>query len=360
MNNINEHIHNLPPYSAGKPIEALQREQGLADVIKLGSNENAFGCSSKVTEGISQLSTDWSRYPDPDGYALKSALAARFGVDLNHIALGNGSSEVLEFAARIALSPGSEAVVDQYCFTSYLPAIEAAHGDVVQVPSKDWKIDLERMLDYVNDKTRLIFLTNPCNPTGVWHPGTDIRKFLDSVPPHVWVVFDEAYWGFFFPADYPDCVQLTKDYPNLILTRTFSKVYGLAGLRVGYAICSTEMCNYMNRIRSPFNVNRVALLAAELALDDDEFVQYTAKLNADGMAYLTGEFDRLGIAYIPSITNFVTFDCGQDAREIDQALLSKGVIIRTLRNYELPNHLRVTVGTSTENERFISCLESVL
>ena len=358
--NFNERVLGLQPYVPGKPIEEVSRELGIVDAIKLASNENPRGPSPAVRQVIENSIDHLSRYPDGSAFELKQRLASKLAVEESRITIGNGSNDVLELAGRVALSPGTEGIVDERCFVVYPLAIAAAHGKQIAVPSKDWGHDLDAMFDAITDRTRIIYIANPNNPTGTYISDADFERFMDAVPPSVWVVLDEAYFEY-AKADFPipDGVKLVHRYPNLIVTRTFSKVYGLAALRIGYAVSSATFADYMNRLRHPFNANSIALAAAAQAISDETYAAESVALNKSGMSALTTAFDALNIEYIPSAGNFVSFQIDA-AAERYQSLLRRGVVVRPIANYKMPDHLRVTVGLPDENEAFIGALKGVL
>ncbi len=356
---VNERVLELSPYTPGKAVEELERELGVADSIKLASNENPRGPSSTVRAALEGAIEAVSRYPDAAGFRLKQLLAQQLDVSADQITLGNGSNDVLELAARVAMSPGTKGIVGEHCFVVYPLAIAAAHGQMVVVPSIDWRDDLFRIAEVVDGDTRIIFLANPNNPTGTYFSELELRRLLDAVPSEVWVVIDEAYFEYVSEDDYPNGVELVREYPNVIATRTFSKAYGLASLRVGYCVSSSYFADLLNRIRQPFNVNSMALAAAEAALQDIDYLTESVQLNAAGMNYLENSLLELGYEFIPSVANFLTFDCGEDATSTYNRLLRLGVIVRPIASYEMPNHLRVTIGTHAENARFIEALASI-
>jgi histidinol-phosphate aminotransferase len=356
---VNPNIAGLTPYQPGKPIDELTRELGLTDVIKLASNENPRGPGALVRQAIDIASESLSRYPDGSAFALKTALASRLGVRHSQLTIGNGSNDVLDLAARISLSPGDQAIISEHAFVVYTLSTISAGGELVVVPAKAYGADLDAMLEAITDTTALIFLANPNNPTGTWVNETELVRFLDAVPEHVWVVLDEAYQEYVDAPGYPDGVALQSSYPNLIVTRTFSKIHGLAALRVGYGVSSEQAADLMNRARQPFNVNALALQAAEAALDDQEFVQESRRLNNAGMAVLSAGIGELGFEHIPSVGNFVSLDVGVPAGPVYEALLRQGVIVRPVVEYGLPQHLRVTVGLPDENARFLEALGRV-
>ena len=358
--NVNPRVAGLTPYQPGKPIEELTRELGIPDVVKLASNENPRGPGPAVRAALERAASDLSRYPDGSGYRLKAALSDRLGVPAERITLGNGSNDVLELAARVAISPGTEGVVDEHAFVVYPLAVTAAQGTLVTVPSRNWGHDLGAMRERVTGATRIVFIANPNNPTGTWVGESELRAFLEAIPRSVWVVLDEAYHEYVSQPGHPDGIRLLARHPNLIVTRTFSKIHGLAGLRIGYSVSAAEFADLMNRIRQPFNTSSLALAAAEAALADSDFVATSKSMNDAGMRQLTGGLDALGIERIPSIGNFVTFDCGREALPVYEALLHRGVIVRPVANYGMPRHLRVSIGLAEENERFLHALREAM
>lgn len=360
MDNIHEGIASLQPYAPGKPMDELARELGLSDIIKLASNENPRGPGPIVMQALDQVRSDLSRYPDGSGYLLKEALAARLGVREAEITLGNGSNDVLDLVARVSVEPGFEAIVSEHSFVVYRLATTCAGGTLVTVPARNYGADLEGMAAAVNDKTRVIFIANPNNPTGTWVKNDDLVEFLDAVPERVWVVLDEAYFEYVSEADYPDGISLLDRYPNLIVTRTFSKIHGLASVRLGYSVSSAEMADLLNRARQPFNCSSFALAAGVAALADEDFVSTSAALNREGMAQMTAGIESLGLSYIPSVGNFVAIDCARPGQEVFEALLKKGVIARPIAEYGLPNHLRVSIGLEDENNRFLTAFAEVI
>ena len=360
LDNINERVAGLTAYQPGKPIEELTRELGLIDVIKLASNENPRGPGPRVRAAIEGTVRDISRYPDGSGYRLKRALSEHLGVGTDQVTLGNGSNDVLELAARVAISPGTQGVFDAHCFVVYPGAVIGAHGEPIAAPSRDWGHDLDAMRERITASTRIVFIANPNNPTGTWIDHDSLVGFLKALPQTVWVVLDEAYCEYIARSDYPDGVRLQTSFPNLIVTRTFSKIHGLAGLRIGYSVSAPEFADLLNRIRQPFNASSMALAAAEAALDDDGFVATSKAINDAGMEQITAGLDALGIDHIPSIGNFVAMDCGRDAAPVYNALLTKGVIVRPLANYDMPRHLRISIGLARENASFLAALREVI
>ena len=350
----------LHPYVPGKPVSELERELGIRDSIKLASNENPLGISPRVQEVLRGQIGDLARYPDGGGFALRQRLAALHGVAAQTITLGNGSNDVLDLVARAFLCPGVEAVFSQYAFAVYPISTQAVGATARVAPAKNFGHDLAAMAALVNEQTRVVFIANPNTPTGTWLGASELRDFIAALPDWVLVVVDEAYVEYVQEPDYPDTSRWLGDFPNLIVTRTFSKAYGLAGLRVGYGLANPQVADLLNRVRQPFNVNSLALAAAEAALDDPEHLRRSVELNQAGLAQLEVGLRTLGVDYIPSVGNFITLDLGRPAAPVDQALLREGCIVRPLANYGMPNHLRVTVGLAAENQRFLSALGRVL
>ncbi|MCC7487361.1 MAG: histidinol-phosphate transaminase [Burkholderiales bacterium] len=355
------HVRAIAPYQPGKPIAELARELGLEEsgIVKLASNENPRGVSPLARRAIERASADLARYPDGNGFELKQAIARRFGVEPAGIVLGNGSNDVLELAARAFLTPSDEAVYSQHAFAVYPLVTQAIGARGVEVPARAYGHDLAAMRAAVTAKTRVLFLANPNNPTGTWVAGGELQGFLAALPPGVLAVLDEAYDEYLPPERASGSMEWLARFPNLVVTRTFSKVYGLAGLRVGYALAAPAVADLMNRVRQPFNVNSISLAAAAAALDDSEFVRASFELNRAGMRQLVAGFGRLGVEFIPSSGNFVTFRAG-DAQRVYRRLLELGVIVRPIASYGLPQHLRVTVGLESENARFLASLERAL
>jgi histidinol-phosphate aminotransferase len=356
------YVRSIAPYQPGKPISELAREMGLEErsIVKLASNENPRGIGPRTRAAIDAALGDIARYPDGNGFELKQALAGRYGVDMAAIVLGNGSNDVLELVALAFLGPGRAAVFSQHCFAVYPLATQARGARAIVVPARDYGHDLEAMARAIDDETTVAWIANPNNPTGTFVRFEEIEAFLRRVPERVIVVLDEAYNEYLPPELRGDTVKLLKRHPNLVLTRTFSKAYGLAGLRVGYALAHASVADVMNRVRQPFNVNSIALAAASAALDDMEFVARSYAENLQGLRRLEEGARALGLDYIPSYGNFITIRVGK-APEIYRRLLKRGVIVRPVGGgYGLPEHLRVTVGTADENERFLGALAASL
>ncbi|MGB9149113.1 MAG: histidinol-phosphate transaminase [Burkholderiales bacterium] len=356
-----DYIRDIAPYQPGKPIAELAREMGLqeASIIKLASNENPLGISPAALAAIEAALPDLSLYPDGTGYALKRAIAEKFGVKLEQIVLGNGSNDVLEFMARTFLRPGLDAIYSQHAFAVYPLVVKAIGAHGIEVAAKNFGHDLQAMRAAVTPTTRIIFIANPNNPTGTYIPAVALHAFLKSLPENILVVLDEAYTEYLSPQNASQSMTWLNEFPNLVISRTFSKAFGLAGLRVGFGIAHTDLIAMMNRVRQPFNVNSLALAAAEAALNDDDFVLRSYALNQAGMAQLLAGFRGLGLEHIPSFGNFVSVKVG-NAAGVYQKLLRSGVIVRPVASYGMPEYLRVTVGLQQQNQTFLAALKRAL
>ncbi|MBI2447433.1 MAG: histidinol-phosphate transaminase [Candidatus Omnitrophica bacterium] len=354
-----ENILNIKPYQPGKPIEEVQRELGLKKVIKMASNENAIGPSKKAVTAIKKSISQINRYPDGNCHYLKERLAQRLKVQPSNLIIGNGSDEIIILAVRAFLNEGDEAIIADRTFLVYKLAIIAQNGRVVSVPMKDFRYDLKEIKKAITEKTKLVFIANPDNPNGTYVTKKEVEAFLKGLPEDLILFFDEAYYEFVRERDYPDMMRYFKNR-NLIIARTFSKVYGLSGLRVGYGISHPDMINYMNRVREPFNVNSLAQAGALAALDDEGHLRQTLELVSRGKEYIYNNLKRLGIRYVPSVTNFILIDVGRDSTRVFEKMLKLGVIIRDMKPWDMDNFIRVTVGTMDENKRFIQALEQVL
>lgn len=363
-------VQALSPYQPGKPIDELKREYGVSEVIKLASNENPLGPSPKAIAAIKKELETLSRYPDGNAFNLKTALAKKHNVKIEQVTIGNGSNDILEILTRAFVTPEHEVIFSQHAFAVYPIVTQAVGAKAVVVPAKNWGHDLDSMQSAISNKTRVIFIANPNNPTGTWLAKSELSKFLKAVPQTVLVVLDEAYFDFAYDdrqnknslaeKDYPNGIDWINQFPNLIVTRTFSKAYGLAGLRVGYSISHTQVADALNRVRQPFNVNTLALVAAEVALGDQAYLNDGIQLNATGMKQLISAFNDLKLTYIPSVGNFICVNVGKNAMAVYDCLLREGVIVRPVANYEMPDYLRITVGTHDENKLFIRALQKVL
>lgn len=355
-----DYVRAIAPYQPGKPISDLARELGFdpARVVKLASNENPLGTSPHAQQAMQAALADVARYPDGGAVLLREAVSARFGLAPEQLIFGNGSNDILELAARTFLTPASEAVYAQHAFAVYALATQAVGARGVVVPARDFGHDLDAMLAAIGPQTRVVFIANPNNPTGTVLEKVGLLAFLRKVPVRTLVVLDEAYDEYLPPAHKSESFSWLDEFPNLLVSRTFSKAYGLAGLRVGYGVARAEVVALMNRVRQPFNVNSVAQAAATAALADEAFVARSYALNQAGMAQVTQGLRRLGLHYIPSFGNFVSFRVG-NATGTYRRLLEQGIIVRPVANYEMPDHLRVSIGLPDENERFLQALENI-
>jgi histidinol-phosphate aminotransferase len=355
-------VQKIAPYVPGKPIEELEREYGVANIVKLASNENPLGPGPLAVEAIENAAREIGLYPDGNGFELKQALARRHGCDLTCITLGNGSNDVLALLAQAYLTADTEAVYSEYSFAVY-PIVVQATGAVSRVApalSDTAKMplghDLDAMRQLVGAKTRLVFVANPNNPTGTWVDTQPLRDFIASIPQTSLVILDEAYIEYATDALFPDSSKWLREFPNLVVTRTFSKAFGLAGARVGFALSNPDVADMLNRVRQPFNVSSLALSAACAALRDTQHLEKSVAMNRQGLDQLAHGFDAMGIRRYPSAGNFVLIDCAQPAAPLYEALLRAGIIVRPVANYGLPNHLRITIGTREQNERLLAAL----
>jgi histidinol-phosphate aminotransferase len=360
-----DYVRAIAPYQAGKPISEVAREFGLdeASIVKLASNENPFGLPESSKQAMAQAAAELGRYPDANAFELKAALASRYNVPADWITLGNGSNDILEIAAHALVQKGEAVVYSQYSFAVYALATQGVGGRAIVVPAREYGHDLDAMADAIDAGTRLVYLANPNNPTGTFIPAPQIEAFLGKVPASVVVVLDEAYNEYLAPENQFESAQWVRKYPNLVVSRTFSKAYGLAGLRVGFAIAQPALTDLMNRIRQPFNVNTLAQAAAIAALNDKEFLEKGARNNLEGYRQLTAAFDELGLEYVPSYGNFVLVKVGADdgaGARVNLALLKQGVIVRPVGNYGLPQWLRISIGLPHENAAFIAALKKAL
>ncbi|MBK8118425.1 MAG: histidinol-phosphate transaminase [Sulfuritalea sp.] len=353
------YIRAISPYIPGKPITELARQMGIAaeKIVKLASNENPLGMSPRARKAVEAALAAVERYPDQ--FDLIAALAERHGVATEQIVLGNGSNDVLDMAARVFLAPGRSAVFSRHAFAVYPLATMSAGAECIAAPAKHYGHDPAAMLAAIRADTHVVWIANPNNPTGNFLPQSEVRAFIERIPAHIAVVLDEAYTEYLAPAERADTVSWIRDLPNLIVTRTFSKIYGLAGLRVGYGVARADVVDLLNRVRQPFNVNNLALAGAIAALDDHGFVAESFELNRRGMEQIVAGLKRLGLDHIPSHGNFVTFAV-TDGAAVNGRLQQQGVIVRPIGGYGLPNHLRVTIGLGAENLRFLEALGKAL
>ncbi len=358
-------VQGLKPYEPGKPIEELEREYGLSNVVKLASNENPLGVSAKVRKAVEQAINDIALYPDGNAFYLKAAIAKHLStadqtIASDNITVGNGSNDVLEIIAHCFADQNAEVIYSQHAFAVYPIVTQAVGAKHVATPAVNWGHDLSAMANAITDKTKLIFIANPNNPTGTWLSANSLHSFLKKVPENIIVVVDEAYHEYIDKAEYVSAIHWLNEFPNLIVTRTFSKAYGLAGLRIGYGVSHPAVTNILNRVRQPFNANSLALVAAQTAISDVDYLEQSIKLNNEGMAQLVSAFEKMALDYIPSVGNFVCVNVKADGNQVYEALLKKGVIVRPVGPYQMPEHIRVSVGTKAENETFLTALKSVL
>lgn len=356
-----DYIRAIAQYQGGKPISELAREMGLneADIVKLASNENPLGISPKAQMAIDDAIADIARYPDGNSFALREVVSKKFNVSANQIVFGNGSNDILELAARAFLGQGAESIYSQHAFAVYPLVTQAVGAKGIVVPAKDYAHDLAGFAKAISPKTKLIFIANPNNPTGTLIKKDALRAFIHKVPSHVLILLDEAYDEYLSDEHKSEAISWLGEFPNLIISRTFSKAYGLAGLRVGFGLMHADVADMLNRVRQPFNVNSIAQVAAIASLADEDFVARSYAANQAGMAQLTHGFQKLGLEYVTSYGNFVSFKV-KDAAQVNQKLLQNGVIVRPIANYEMPDYLRVSVGLFSENSRFLEVLEKII
>lgn len=350
-----DYVLGIQPYIPGKPIEELERELGITNSIKLASNENPAGPSPKALVAIRDSFSDINRYPDGAGYYLKKVLAEKLSVDEDELILGNGSNELLDIAVKTCMQDGDEAVMAVPSFVVYSMAVQSVGGKSIQVPLKDYTHDLTAMADAITPRTKMIFIANPNNPTGTINKKAEFDRMMEKVPDNILVVLDEAYYEYVTSADYAESMKYLHKEKNVLILRTFSKIYGLAGLRIGYGIAKKEILNNMNRLREPFNTNTIAQRAAIAALNDQEHIQHSRTINEAGKTYLYNALDSMGIKYVPTQANFLYIPV-EKAMTLYEGLMKLGVIIRPMG----PNAIRVTIGLPEENRRFAEALKAVI
>jgi histidinol-phosphate aminotransferase len=353
-------VSDLRPYQPGKPLAELERELGIRDAIKLASNENPLGPSPLALAAIREVLPALAQYPEGSAPELRALLARQLDLDPGQFIFGNGSDQVVELAVRAFAGPGTEVIVSQYAFAAYAIAAQASGATVRVAPARDYGHDLDAMASLLNANTRLVFIANPNNPTGTYLRAEALETFIDSVPSHALVVLDEAYLELMDAADYPDGRRWLRRFSNLMLTRTFSKAYGLAGLRCGYGIGHPDLMAVLERVRQPFNVNTLAQVAAHAALTDRAHLQATLANNRQGIVALRDGLCNLGLTILPPAGNFTAFAVPGGGQRVYEALLLRGVIVRPLTPYGMPDHLRVSVGLPVENQRFLTMLGEVL
>lgn len=361
LENLNQGVLGLKPYEPGLPLEQTQKKLGLEKVIKLASNENPLGPSPKALDllkgQLNSFSSDLNRYPDGNAYDLKEAISKKYSVDMNQITIGNGSNDLIEFVSKCFLGEGKKAIYSQHGFAIYPLAIKSTGAVPIKSKAKNWGHDLELMKDLVDDKTKLIFIASPNNPTGTAKTLQEIKDFLNNLPEDILVFLDQAYFEYIEGTEFDIPFSLIDDYPNLVISRSFSKAHGLAALRLGFCISNPELSNYLNRVRQPFNANSLALNLGKIALSDQEHIDKSVKINSSGMERVKMAFDSFNYSYIESWGNFISFDAKQDSDDAFQYFLKKGVILRSLKVYEMPQHLRVSIGTEEEMDFFLKVLE---
>ncbi|HUV04918.1 MAG TPA: histidinol-phosphate transaminase [Armatimonadota bacterium] len=357
---VKENIRRLKPYSPGKPIEEVEREFGVKDIVKMASNENPLGPSPKALAAMREALNKVALYPEGSCFYLKKALAAHWGVRENELIVGNGSDELIHYIGVTFLSEGDEVIQADPSFVRYEAAAVLNDCDCIMVPLRDFTHDLEAMADRITDRTRLIFVANPNNPTGTAVTQRDIERFMAGLPERVIAVFDEAYYEYVESPDFPEMLSYIREGANVIVLRTFSKIYGLAGLRVGYGIARSEIIQCLNQVREPFNVNSVAQAGALASLQDPGQVERSRRVNSEGKRFLYREFEAMGLPYVPTEANFVFLDIKRDCRPVFTELLKRGVIVRTGDIFGLPTFFRVTIGTEADNRRFVQTLREVL
>lgn len=359
-NIVPKHILKISPYVAGKPIEEVERELGIKVKAKLASNECPIGPSPLALKAIEEGLGRINRYPDSGGYYLRKKISRKFGISMEQIILGSGITELLEIIARTFLSSEDNAIIAEHTFIMYPLVLKYINANYSTIPLKEYRYDLKAIANAINNKTKLVFISNPNNPTGTMVDKNEVEEFFSSIPPHVTVAMDEAYCDYIDDPAYPDSFKYLKEGRNIIILRTFSKAHGLAGLRLGYGISNRELISYIHRTKLPFNVSTLSQMAAIAALDDYEHIKKAKENNAEGMKFLTSELSKMGVEYVESVTNFLFVLIEEDSDEIFQKLLREGVIVRSMKGWGLPNALRVTIGTENENEAFIKSLKKVL
>ena len=361
LENLNQGVLGLKPYEPGLPLEQTQKKLGLEKVIKLASNENPLGPSPKALDllkgQLNSFSSDLNRYPDGNAYDLKEAISKKYSVDMNQITIGNGSNDLIEFVSRCFLGEGKKAIYSQHGFAIYPLAIKSTGAVPIKSKHNNWRHDLELMKDLEHDKTKLIFIASPNNPTGTAKTLQEIKDFLNNLPEDILVFLDQAYFEYIEGTEFDIPFSLIDDYPNLVISRSFSKAHGLAALRLGFCISNPELSDYLNRVRQPFNANSLALDLGKIALSDQEHIDKSVKINSSGMERVKTAFDSFNYSYIESWGNFISFDAKQDSDNAFQYFLKKGVILRSLKVYEMPQHLRVSIGTEEEMDFFLKVLE---
>ena len=361
LENLNSGVLGLKPYEPGLPLEHTQKKLGLKKMIKLASNENPLGPSPKALDllqgKLNSFSSELNRYPDGNAYDLKEAISKKYDIDINQITIGNGSNDLIEFVSRCFLGEGKNAIYSQHGFAIYPLAIKATGANPVKSKAKNWGHDLELMLDLVDEKTKIVFIASPNNPTGTAKTLREIKDFLENLSNDILVFLDQAYFEYIESTEFDIPFSLIKDHPNLVISRSFSKAHGLAALRLGFCVSNPDLSNYLNRVRQPFNANSLALDLGKIALTDHEHISKSVKINSYGMERVKNAFIKFDYNFIESWGNFISFDAKQDSDTAFQYFLEKGVILRSLKVYEMPQHLRVSIGTEEEMDFFLQVLE---
>ncbi len=356
----NPYVAELVPYVPGKPVEELERELGIKNAVKIASNENPLGPSPLAEKAVKEAVSSLNRYPDGDAFYLKEKLSSKLGINADTLIFGNGSNDVIDIAARTFMEPGDEAIYGEYAFIVYPIVTQAVGAKGVISPMPNYTHDLRDMHSRITEKTRIIFIANPNNPTGTMVKRAEFEWFIENVPEDILVLMDEAYFEYVEDEEYPDSLMYQNTGKSILTVRTFSKIYGLAGLRLGYGIAHQDIISNMQRVRQPFNANSLSQVGAMAAIDDIEHIEKTKEVNSKGLAYVTDELEKLEIPYAPSFTNFMLIDLGENPMPVYNSLLKEGVIVRPVLGYGLKTHLRVTIGLPQENEKFIRGITKVL
>jgi histidinol-phosphate aminotransferase len=359
-NIVPDYLLKISPYVAGKPTEEVERELGIKVKAKLASNENPLGPSPLAVKAMKEALSKISRYPDSGSYYLRKKISQGLDVSIENIILGNGSTELIDLVARTFLAPDENAIIAQHTFIMYPLVLKYKNAHYSTIPLKNYKYDLKAMAQAIDEKTKLVYIANPNNPTGTIVSQKEVNEFFNSIPSHVVVVMDEAYYEYIDAPDYPDSFHYLKEGRNIIILRSFSKAYGLAGLRVGYGVASKELISYINRIQLPFAVNALSQIAAIAALDDTDHIEFSKKGNKEGMELLTSELTKMGVEFVESVTNFLLVITEKDSDEISNKLLHEGIIVRSMKKWGLPTSLRVTIGRKEEIEAFLLAFKKVL
>ena len=361
LENLNSGVLGLKPYEPGLPLEHTQKKLGLEKMIKLASNENPLGPSPKALDllqgKLNSFSSELNRYPDGNAYDLKEAISKKYDIDINQITIGNGSNDLIEFVSRCFLGEGKKAIYSQHGFAIYPLAIKATGAIPVKSKAKNWGHDLELMSDLVDEKTKIVFIASPNNPTGTAKTLKEIKDFLENLSNDILVFLDQAYFEYIESTEFDIPFSLIKNHPNLVISRSFSKAHGLAALRLGFCVSNPDLSDYLNRVRQPFNANSLALDLGKIALTDQEHISKSVKINSSGMERVKNAFIKFDYNFIESWGNFISFDAKQDSDTAFQYFLEKGVILRSLKVYEMPQHLRVSIGTEEEMDFFLQVLE---